>query len=107
MSYASFGSISHGTMRNVDLIEAFSDALDRLVIKNAREGAENKSHIQLVWLARETLAEVSEDDHDADTEIGHDATLSDMTEELFEALNEYAPPYGYFGSHSGDGADYG
>ena len=41
----------------------------------------------------------SEDDHEQEG--------SDLVEAFFDALNEYAPPYCYFGANEGDGSDYG
>lgn len=74
------GTVSHGTMRPEDLIPAFVSWLE--------------SQKPLRREHRKLLKENSGDD---------DETL----EELFDALNEYAPPYFYFGAHPGDGSDYG
>lgn len=87
MAYkAEIGSISSGTMRSEDLIPDFAWVLNQL--------ADGKEHIRLIWEAGEIT--------DFDSEYA-DEILS----ELMDALNEYAPPYCYFGSHEGDGADYG
>lgn len=91
---ANFGSISSGTMRCEDLIPTFASELDAL-----RNGT-NRAHQKLATEARNLKidAEGYYSDRDA---------ASEVLSELFNALNEYAPDYAYFGSVEGDGADYG
>jgi hypothetical protein len=93
---AQFGSISHGTMRSGDLIPVFADEL------RALRGS----------LPRDLYNEIrqwerTEYDESAPAQDIHEEYGEQIVEALFDALNEYAPPYGYFGSHPGDGADYG
>jgi len=88
-----FGSVSSGTMRPEDLIPAFADELRAYVQAAGVEGA-IPAHLK--------LAEEADAIEDYDSE-----EANGVLEELFDALNEYAPPYGYFGAHPGDGADYG
>lgn len=93
MRYASFGSISSGTMLTEDLIPCFSaelEALLKLQPRSFKRGEYRK-------LIREANALTDYDSEDA----GH------VLEELFDALQVFAPPYAYFGSHAGDGANYG
>ena len=86
MAKATFGSISSGTMRPEDLIPDFASELEAL----AKDGA-------FAELIREANALEDYESDDADG----------ILEELFDALNSYAPSYAYFGAHPGDGADYG
>ena len=81
------GSISHGTMRSEDLIPVFLDELETL----AREAGEI-----------DRFTPLKEDEDEREDEQGY--LLVDY---LFDALNEYAPPFVYFGAHPGDGSDYG
>jgi hypothetical protein len=83
---ATIGSISHGTLRPCDLIPAFSDAL------RALRGS----------LPRATYDGIRALRGDMDTD-----DAQDIVNELTDALQEYAPPYFYFGAHPGDGADFG
>ena len=91
-------SVSHGTMREEDLIPAFEAVL---------EGAG---------------AEVNRGDYaDAVCKLLHehddyDCTLTDqeldqvgyyLNEQLWEELEDIAPEGCYFGAHPGDGCDYG
>ena len=87
MKFKHFGSVSHGTMREEDLIPAFIDLLEELDSKKAEE-------FKLSWFS-ELLLEDREE------------TLSQMTESLFELLEGFAPTGLYFGAHPGDGSDYG
>lgn len=87
--YAEIGSISHATMLAEDLIPCFVDELRRL-------GCTAPKLDEI-----ETRMEEEEGYYE-----GEDASY-DLNETLFDLLNEYAPPYCYFGSHPGDGSDYG
>jgi hypothetical protein len=90
---ASVGSISHATLVTADLLDAFVDelvALDLVTFKQWRD--ENLDIIQ--WL-----------EGDRDEEMPHDA--EDVVGDLIDILNEYAPPYCYFGANEGDGSDFG
>jgi len=86
-TFAKFGSISHGTMRPEDLIPSFVWELRRL----AKRAGRVREFAPLIKDAENT----SEED------------APDILDELFTALEEFAPPYGYFGAHEGDGSDYG
>lgn len=86
-----FGTISHGTLRTVDLAEAFAAELDYL-------DSEALARIDAEY------AEVAdaEDWEDIDEE-----TLSWYVGALSDALQELAPPYAYFGALESDSSDFG
>ena len=93
MTYADFGSISSGTMRPEDLLPCFAWELRNLA-KRAGRVREFKT------LLNECDAIDFDSDYAADT-------AEDLVNDLSDALQEFSPPYAYFGSHPGDGADYG
>jgi hypothetical protein len=93
------GSVSHDTMRPDDLIPAFLGALAELdpdKEKAIRTDEDNSA----VFAILDT-----EDDKREDSD-GEELDWF-LNEVLFDLLNNYAPPYFYFGSHPGDGCDYG
>lgn len=94
MKTAYLGSVSSGTKRTEDLIEAFVSVLDEL--------SENGENEELIREAR-TWLELPELDHSDKTEDWG----ADIVQEMFDAIEAAAPPYSYFGAHPGDGADYG
>ena len=95
--YAEIGSISHGTMREEDLIPAFMDTL-RALDRNKADALQEDNADVFEWLDGDT---------DEATDDQLEAASIFLNETLWNALDEYAPPYCYFGSHPGDGADYG
>jgi hypothetical protein len=86
------GSLSSATMRAEDLIPEFSNFLDS-VPQNWPYAEPQESANAL---------EVDSDGYYTDVE-----SADYILEDLFNALNEIAPEDCYFGSHPGDGADYG
>jgi hypothetical protein len=87
------GTISWGTLRSQDLIGSFMDVLIDHDLPTAH--ALQKEY-------REVFQNI---DNDEFMDASEDATW--LVEALFEALNEIAPPFCYFGATDGDGADFG
>lgn len=94
------GSISSGTMREEDLIPTFTWELRSLAKQSGIVSRKQRStHLALT---KEITKRAESEDYYESEDAG-----SDLNESLFDALGEYAGPYFYFGSHPGDGADYG
>src|SRR6476469_2605483 len=88
--YAQLGTLSHGTLRNEDLIPAFAEEIERLAKAN-----------DILPSYADVLAEaagIQDYDSEEATEIVH---------VLMEMLNDFAPRYTTFSSHEGDGSDFG
>ena len=77
------GTISHGTMRAQDLVPAFLDALRA---------------------CNPVLAEQLDAERPS---IYSDEMPEWLNETLWDAMDKHAPEGHYFGSHPGDGSDYG
>lgn len=91
-------SLSWGTMRPVDLYNAFMPFLkeyDPQAFKHLRE--EYKDVIDV-------LNETENEDYIDDTTMEN---LNWLVDSLFDALDAIAPDGCYFGAHPGDGSDYG
>lgn len=86
------GSISHGTLRNKDLLHAFSSELDSL---HGNRGLIARAEAVLLLL-------------DAGWSFqAEDECISELVCDLQDELNEHCSEDLYFGSHEGDGSDYG
>ena len=85
---ADIGSISSGTMDERDLIPIF--------IFTLRELGHNDGGLDEIEERIEREGYYDSED-----------AIYDLNEYLWEALNEHSPPFCYFGSHPGDGVDYG
>ena len=96
MKYALLGSISHGTLRTEDLLDVFANELEYHVLRNAAD---------LPLAARETLRALVYDAREVEDYDSEAA--SEIVNELQDALQEFAPPYCYFGNTEGDGSDFG
>lgn len=90
---ATLGTISHGTLRDEDLLSAFIDELARL---------QRRGNGPLLKDARKALRDL-----EAGRETEAAEYASDTVQSLADALCELAPPYCYFGANEGDGSDYG
>lgn len=93
MNRVTLGTISHGTLREEDLIPAFVAELRRL------RGALPKAIARhyAAWDSLVNGAATTREDVDG----------AGLVNDLCDALQEFAPDYFYFGAHPGDGSDFG
>jgi len=87
MTQFQLGSISHGTLRTQDLLEAFANTLQQFNRTHPLLGEYLDIHANDAW------------DSDKAADL--------LNEGFFNALQEICPPFVYFGTHPGDGADFG
>lgn len=99
------GTVSHGTMREQDLIPAFATKLRNIAWRSPIDGQIDPEANRLYNAAK---------DYERQFGAGNrpvwpapDEAASDLLEQLFDALDRYAPDGWYFGAHPGDGSDYG
>ena len=87
------GTVIEGTLKNEDLLEAFSYELNDI-------RTDSKTHYKLVFDAQNRWYRDDGSDEREDE-------IPDLINELIDAINEYSLPYTYFGTLEGDGADFG
>lgn len=90
--YAQLGTIGHGTHNASSLIPDFVD-----VIRKFRPD----------FTLPEDVAEILDMDDDEVTPDQDQRLDEYLNEELWYAMDEFAPPFAYFGAHEGDGSDFG
>jgi len=96
---AQIGSISHGTLRTEDLLDAFATELSWLA-RDINDAAQRTIY-------QELAAEAENAETDDNGELVDADQASDLVNELIDAMNELAPPFCYFGASEGDGSDFG
>lgn len=94
--YASFGDISTGTLRSEDLLPAFANELAYQLDRQQHRFKRAPRRA----LIREAATLIRTDNFDSED-------AANCVNDLQDALGEFAPPYGYFGTTEGDGASFG
>lgn len=103
---ASIGTISHATLRDEDLIDSFHSELEWHLRRNGDFFSLPENFGERDRL-NNLLGEVSDNCYDEEGDFNHCENASEYIEALSDALGQFSPPYCYFGSHPGDGSDFG
>jgi hypothetical protein len=104
MAEFQLGSISTGTLRPEDLIPAFTYTLGAL----AHNPISNLSQFKSKAMADTWQNAINIINSSNRRPIAYDhPEIHELIDELQDALQEYCPPFVYFGTHPGDGADFG
>lgn len=102
---AQIGSISHGTLLSSDLLSAFSSELEYLAYRgNAKMVNDAERVVEAMNGDKPLRGRLAQEAADCG---GIEELASEMVNDLQDKLNEYAPPFCYFGTNEGDGSDFG
>lgn len=96
--YPQIGSVSSGTLRSEDLLDAFASELSYHMKRMRLSRQQRKSFNALLREVREATV-VDGDDYGDNN--------SELVDELQDALSEISTPYSYFGASEGDGSCFG
>ena len=97
------GTLIHGTLRDRDLLPVFVAELEWLLPADSTDFADERALVDRL----ESDNQDSILDWEYADDVDRDEVAYLINEKLIDALNEYAPPHTYFGTHEGDGADFG
>jgi hypothetical protein len=109
LKLASIGSISHGTLRLEDLLPAYISHAEHLQLTNGDYLASPENFAlrdaltKLVGEAQDCFSDDGETLHPDGEEIANYLVCEDFP----NMFDQFAPPYCYFGTHEGDGSDFG
>ena len=94
-------SLSHGTLRNEDLIPYFMDFL-----QNVKGICEIEKKVDLLQEEVDKL-ELELESGYSDYYKDQETASCILNEDIWDLLNDIAPEFTYFGSTGGDGSDFG
>jgi hypothetical protein len=94
LRHSNIGSVSSGTMRPEDLIPT-------LISELQRQKPLHREHRKLIREIQDSQRRMKSPAYYENEQASWDLDA------LFDALDCYSPPYFSFGSHPGDGADFG
>jgi len=114
----SLGACSYGTLRSVDLLPRLANylsiALDTIQVRFENEGQTLLNFQQDIVSEYRTLVadavefhELNADDYGSAYVDSVELDAQEIIVSLFDALDQLSPENQYFGSHPGDGADFG
>lgn len=95
------GTVIRATLKNADLLEAFSKELEQLASKD------DKAHQDLIGEAKSLIQDIDFDDPMAELPDEKMEEGSEIVNDLIDAINDYAPEGYYFGTLEGDASDFG
>ena len=100
------GSVSSGTLRTEDLLEAFAWELSYLLGDDMTRSQRNLLAASACFSEHRACPKAARRNNNVDLETNQGEGDA-LVDELIDALRDLAPPLCYFGTLEGDGADFG